>query len=43
VEKLGYEHGFETMAVISVVVLFVVWRGLKKQPAGAAIGPGRSS
>jgi MFS family permease len=41
VEKLGYEHGFETMAVISVVVLFVVWRGLKKKPAGAAIDAGR--
>ena len=39
VEKFGYEHGFQTMAVISVIVLFVVWRGLKNQPAGAAIGP----
>ncbi|HET9298055.1 MAG TPA: MFS transporter, partial [Candidatus Binatia bacterium] len=41
VEKLGYEHGFETMAIISAVVLFVVWRGLKKKPAGAAIDAGR--
>jgi hypothetical protein len=43
VEKLGYEQGFETMAVISGVVLFVVWRGLKKRPAGAAIGTGQSN
>jgi DHA1 family multidrug resistance protein-like MFS transporter len=43
VEKLGYEQGFETMAVISAVVLFVVWRGLNKQPAGAAMVPGRTT
>jgi hypothetical protein len=42
VEKFGYEHGFETMALISGVVLFVVWRGLSKQPAGAAMDAGRS-
>jgi hypothetical protein len=41
VEKFGYDRGFETMAVISVVVLFVVWRGLNKKPAGAAMSAGR--
>jgi hypothetical protein len=27
------------MAVISVVVLFIVWRGLNKKPAGALSTP----
>ena len=43
VEKLGYEHGFETMAAISAVVLFVVWSGLKKKPAGTFTDTGRSN
>jgi predicted MFS family arabinose efflux permease len=43
VEKLGYEYGFETMAAISAVVLFVVWTGLKKKPAGAFTDTGRSN
>ena len=42
VERLGYENGFQTMAAISVVVFFLVWTGLKKQPAGTAFGAGRS-
>ncbi len=35
VERFGYENGFRTMAAISLVVFFVVWRGLRKPPAGA--------
>jgi predicted MFS family arabinose efflux permease len=36
IEKLGYESGFQTMAAISALVLFVVWRGLKSKPAEAS-------
>src|SRR6266850_2261724 len=35
IEQMGYEGGFQTMAVISAVVLIVTWIGLRKQPAGA--------
>jgi predicted MFS family arabinose efflux permease len=33
IEKMGYELGFQAMALISLVVLFFVWLGLKKKPA----------
>jgi hypothetical protein len=29
IEKMGYESGFQAMALISLVVLFCVWLGLK--------------
>ncbi|MGH7854533.1 MAG: MFS transporter, partial [Candidatus Binatia bacterium] len=32
IEKMGYEQGFQAMAVISAVVLMVTWIGLKRQP-----------
>ncbi|HEX9788918.1 MAG TPA: MFS transporter, partial [Candidatus Binatia bacterium] len=35
IEELGYEQGFQAMAVISALVLGVTWVGLKRQPAGA--------
>jgi predicted MFS family arabinose efflux permease len=31
IEKMGYEQGFQMMALISAVVLVVTWIGLKKQ------------
>jgi predicted MFS family arabinose efflux permease len=34
IERLGYEHGFQAMAGISLAVLLVAWYGLKKEPAG---------
>jgi DHA1 family quinolone resistance protein-like MFS transporter len=36
IDKFGYEYGFHSMAVISFVILVIVWRGLKNKPAGAA-------
>ena len=36
IEQLGYEGGFQTMALISAVVLGLTWAGLKRQPAGAS-------
>ena len=41
VERLGYDNGFHTMAAISVVVLFFVWRGLRKSLVGAGFGSDR--
>ena len=41
VERFGYENGFRTMAAISAVVFFIVWRGLRKPPAGAAFDSDR--
>lgn len=35
IEKLGYEQGFQAMALISAVVLAITWMGLNRQPAGA--------
>lgn len=35
IESLGYEQGFQAMALISTVVLALTWYGLKKDPAGA--------
>lgn len=35
IEKLGYEQGFQAMALISAVVLAITWIGLKRQPAKA--------
>ena len=32
IEKMGYEQGFQAMAVISAVVLVVTWIGLNRQP-----------
>ena len=43
VEKFGYENGFQTMAAISLVVFLIVWRGLRKPPAGAAFDSDRRS
>jgi predicted MFS family arabinose efflux permease len=31
IERLGYEQGFQAMAMISAVILVVTWLGLKKQ------------
>ena len=36
IEQMGYEGGFQTMALISAIVLLLTWAGLKRQPAGAA-------
>jgi len=33
IEKMGYEPGFQAMAVISLVVLGLVWLGLNKEPS----------
>jgi predicted MFS family arabinose efflux permease len=33
IEKMGYEQGFQAMAVSSFVVLALTWYGLRKQPA----------
>lgn len=41
IEKMGYERGFQAMALISTVVLLLAWAGLKRQPAEAAKGSGR--
>lgn len=35
IEGMGYERGYQAMAVSSVVVLLLVWYGLRKQAAGA--------
>jgi MFS family permease len=35
IERFGYEQGFQAMALISLVVLLLVWYGLKRQPAEA--------
>jgi predicted MFS family arabinose efflux permease len=43
IEQMGYEGGFQTMAVISAVVLALSWAGLKRQPAGAAEATDRST
>lgn len=32
IEKMGYEQGFQAMAVSSFAVLLVTWYGLKKEP-----------
>ena len=32
IEKMGYEQGFQTMALISAIVLIVTWIGLKRKP-----------
>jgi predicted MFS family arabinose efflux permease len=34
VEKMGYEPGFQAMALISLVVFCLVWTGLKRNAAG---------
>jgi MFS family permease len=34
VGQLGYEQAFYAMAAISLVVLLLVWRGLRLSPAG---------
>lgn len=41
VERFGYENGFQTMAAISVVVLMIVWRGLKTDRSESAPAPAR--
>jgi MFS family permease len=34
IEKMGYEQGFQAMAVSSFAVLVIAWYGLKKEPTG---------
>lgn len=34
IEGMGYEGGFQMMALISAVVLALTWAGIKQQPAG---------
>ena len=36
IDRMGYEQGFQAMALISAAVLLITWIGLKRQPAGAA-------
>ena len=36
IDKMGYESGFQAMAIISALVFAIVWIGLKRQPAEAA-------
>jgi predicted MFS family arabinose efflux permease len=31
IEKLGYDRGFQAMALISAVVLVMTWAGLRRQ------------
>ena len=31
IDKMGYEHGFDTMALISMIVLALAWYGLKRE------------
>jgi predicted MFS family arabinose efflux permease len=33
VERMGYEGGFQAMALTSLVVLVLTWYGLRNQPA----------
>jgi predicted MFS family arabinose efflux permease len=33
IQEMGYEGGFQTMALISAIVLVLTWAGLQKQPA----------
>lgn len=33
IDKMGYEGGFQAMAIISALVLAIAWAGLKRQPA----------
>lgn len=33
IERLGYEQGFQAMALVSLIVLAATWYGLKRQPA----------
>jgi MFS transporter, DHA1 family, multidrug resistance protein len=33
IDKMGYEGGFQAMALISTVVLLITWVGLRRQPA----------
>lgn len=33
IQEMGYEGGFQTMALISAIVLVLTWAGLKQQPA----------
>ncbi len=42
IEGMGYEQGFQAMAVTAVIVFVLVWHGLKKQPGQAteAANPG---
>ncbi len=42
-EKMGYVPGFQAMALISLVVLFLVWIGLKTKPAAGATDVIRSA
>jgi MFS family permease len=35
IERMGYEGGFQTMAIISAIVLVLTWAGLKQRPAEA--------
>jgi predicted MFS family arabinose efflux permease len=35
IQEMGYEGGFQAMALSSAVVLVITWIGLKRQPVGA--------
>ena len=43
IERMGYERGFQAMALISTIVFMLAWAGLRRQPAEAAKGSGRSA
>jgi predicted MFS family arabinose efflux permease len=33
IDKMGYERGFQAMALSSLIVLVIAWYGFKKEPA----------
>jgi predicted MFS family arabinose efflux permease len=33
IQQMGYDGGFQTMALISAIILVLTWAGLKRQPA----------
>jgi predicted MFS family arabinose efflux permease len=41
IQQMGYDGGFQTMALISAIILVLTWAGLKRQPAGAAVDSSR--
>lgn len=42
IEEVGYEQGFQVMALISAGAFLLVWYGLRRQPADSASTSGRS-
>ena len=43
IDRVGYERGFQAMALASALVFLLVWYGLKRQPAGAVSDSDRFS